>query len=50
MIQEDEFLEIYEDGYDINSDWDDYGIIFQIIGDYEEGVSWLEGYDDWNED
>ncbi|CAP71469.1 uncharacterized protein PODANS_6_1710 [Podospora anserina S mat+] len=50
MIQEDEPLEIHEDGYDTNSDWDDYGTISQIIGDYEEGVSRLEGYDDWNED
>ncbi|KAK0672708.1 hypothetical protein QBC41DRAFT_13661 [Cercophora samala] len=50
MIQEDEPLDMYEDGYDTSSDWDTYGTIPQLIGDYEEGVSRLEGSEDWNTD
>ncbi|KAK4174184.1 hypothetical protein QBC36DRAFT_45326 [Triangularia setosa] len=50
MIQEDEPLDMDVDGYDTSSDWDDYGTIPQMIGDYEEGLSRLEGSDDWNAD
>ncbi|KAK0745083.1 hypothetical protein B0T21DRAFT_97366 [Apiosordaria backusii] len=49
MIQEDEPLDDV-DVYETSSDWDDYGTIPEIIGEYEEGISRLEGSEDWNAD
>ena len=39
-----------EDGHSTSSDWDNYGSLPLIVGDYEEILARIEGSDDWNAD
>lgn len=39
-----------DDAHSTSSDWDDYGSLPVIVGDYEEVLARIEGSDDWNAD